>query len=425
MPGCLADRVAGSEPRARLRTTAFAVVRRQIARVRRRRNLATALRLACLAAAGALTALALSALAALRLRPLGFGIAVVVLALALAMLLLWSGRAARRGWLGRAAAPAWIDRHVGLRGRVETLSQLDGQPRAFLPLLLAQTLESLPAWRPGDVIPRLLPRLPLAALAAAATAMLAIVVLAPRLRPAPRVVVGDRRVDWVAARDAAGDTPERLLVTPGSEHVPEQAAGATAAGEPGDPGSLDGLSASLQDWLTDRLGVEDWEHGDAPPDLPPGGVRRTRAADARQSRFGDTAAPGDTKTSEEATSDEATDVDARPTTADATSDTEARIPGDGGAGAGTGTDPELFGTPRDDGTAVRDRFELAIAARVRTQPGTPRDPWSTAPTAEPDRRPTLAAGQRPETPAHRMPVPAAYETLVRRAFTHDVRPNAP
>src|SRR5262249_50203440 len=88
--------------------------------------------------------------------------------------------------------------------------------------------------------------------------------------------------------------------------------------------------------------------------------------------------------------------------------------GAGRSGAGTGTDPELFGRPHDDGTAGTGHFQLAIAARVRTRPGGPLDPSGDTPGTEPDGNPTLVRAQRPEEPAHHMAVPAAWQPLVGR-----------
>ena len=48
----------------------------------------------------------------------------------------------------------------------------------------------------------------------------------------------------------------------------------------------------------------------------------------------------------------------------------------------------------------------------------PAPPSGEPPPAADDERPALAAGQRSETPLTKMPVPPAYESLVRRLFAH-------
>jgi len=54
------------------------------------------------------------------------------------------------------------------------------------------------------------------------------------------------------------------------------------------------------------------------------------------------------------------------------------------------------------------------ADRTRGKRGT----GAAGPSADPDAQPALAAEQRRESAAHRMTVPAAYETVVREVFAH-------
>ena len=90
----------------------------------------------------------------------------------------------------------------------------------------------------------------------------------------------------------------------------------------------------------------------------------------------------------------------------------------GAAGAGTGTDPDLFGPATMPEPIGEGRFALGLAARVRTVETGPRPPSGEAPDAARDVRPTLATRQRPDAPAHRATVPAAYAPIVREAFAH-------
>jgi len=61
---------------------------------------------------------------------------------------------------------------------------------------------------------------------------------------------------------------------------------------------------------------------------------------------------------------------------------------------------------------------LSLAARRRADRTTARRAVGAAPAPDADARPELAAGQHRESAAHRMAVPAAYETVVREVFAH-------
>jgi hypothetical protein len=91
---------------------------------------------------------------------------------------------------------------------------------------------------------------------------------------------------------------------------------------------------------------------------------------------------------------------------------------DGGATAGDGAGPALYGKPDVDTGAATASFELSLAARMRALRGGDRPPGGPAPPADPDARPELAGDQRRESAAHRMAVPAAYEPVVREVFAH-------
>src|SRR5262249_15886990 len=150
----------------------------------------------------------------------------------------------------------------------------------------------------------------------------------------------------------------------------------------------DSTLATLQEWLQDTLGADEhWQTDDG--EVPPSGSRQDTTGSARQNR------------------DPSRDPMARPVAAgraghrgrggpgargparprpgngdDGTSDHDGAAPG-----AGSETDPTLYGDPHDDVTTHGDRFELAIAARVRTRPGSAEARWTDTPGADPSRRP--------------------------------------
>jgi hypothetical protein len=65
------------------------------------------------------------------------------------------------------------------------------------------------------------------------------------------------------------------------------------------------------------------------------------------------------------------------------------------------------------------RFDLPLAARVRTTGGGPRPPSGEPPPAAADARPGLATRPRRDAPILRMAVPASYEEIVRQVFARD------
>ena len=259
------------------------------------------------------------------------------------------------------------------------------------------------------------------ALAVIACSLLALVVsLAPKLRPAPpRFVVGERRMDFVRTGETAH--AERLLVTPGHEQPAPSERRRDRRRTSNAPGALADASDAVQNWLRDALGIaDDWEagteegHADAPV-----AARPTRA---REPPRGARPGPRPIRTEPAGTPARDTDGDAVRAAADTSG---ARQPGGGGTGAGDGSDAQLYGEPQDDDGddgAGADRFELAIAARVRTRRGSAMSPWTTAPGADADRNPALAGRQLVEQPAHRMPVPSGLAPIVRRAYAHATPP---
>ena len=327
-------------------------------------------------------------------------------------------RRATARWLRARDAAARIDAACGLRGRLASVLELEGRTRGPLfDLLVRQNREALPRWRPEDLVPEVVPARAFATSIVALSVLALVIVLAPKLSPPPpRVVVGDRRMDFVPAQRDTTDA-DRILVAPGVEQHPPERDGERTADEAGgdeEPGGLANLSESLQDWLQSALGVEErWEAGHDQPLPPQGGSRSRRDARTPASR---PAADTDASTGKERAAD-GDGPASRPSGADPAGAPESGG-GGGGAGAGTETDPALFGAPGDEVPAGADRFELAIAARVRTRRGGAMSPWTTAPEGDDDRHPVLAGTQRSEQPGHRMAVPASLVPLVRRLYAH-------
>jgi hypothetical protein len=359
-------------------------------------------------------------LAAIRAGRGGFVLVAIAASVGVATVSALLARRIARGWLGAATVPAHIDTARGLHGRVRSVTELAGTaPAGLFALLLRQNLDALPRWRPDDVVPEVVPARAIAGALAAISLLALVVVLAPTLRiPSPRIVVGDRHLDFVRS-DQSRDGAERLLVAPGAEQsLPESDAGGAAPEadrELGLPGGLADASGALQDWLREALGVEErWEAGEPVPES---------ASAARSAPAGSTT-PGDSPPAARPVAgghDAPGPGDAGEADGAATRHAGSEVGepgGGGGTGAGGNTDPALYGAPHDSRGASGDRFELAIAARVRTNRGAAMSPWTRAPDAEGDRRPMLSPGQRTEQPAHRMPIPAAFAPLVRRLYAH-------
>jgi hypothetical protein len=396
-------------------------VRRQVSAVRRRSNLYVVQHAIALWVAIAAATATLVVLIALRGGHGMFAIAALAGLVALGVTTARLARRVRVDWMPRRDAPARIDASRGLRGRLPSLFELDGRARGPLfALLVHQTVEAMPSWRAEDVVPDVMPIRALASALAALSALAMVVVMAPALRPAaPHVIVGNRRIDFTPT-GRTRDGADVLLVTPGTERRAPDRAGHDdeAAGERDDagaPGPLADASAalqSLQGWLQQTLGAEEsWEAGEPVPSNPgndgPRGAPRERHS-ATTAAVDDHAATG-----------AGTPTDAPGPTPQRAGGTSTEPGGGGpGAGAGSDTDPTLYGKPDDEPVTGRDRFELGIAARVRTRHGSDMGAWSDAPPADGDRHPVLASQHRSEQPGHRMPVPPAFAPLVRRLYAH-------
>jgi hypothetical protein len=394
-------------------------VLRQLRAVRRRNNLRLVQHAAAVWVAFAASAAAGVVVATLRAGGAAFLlVALLALGAVLARSLALARRVAR-DWLPAGATAAHIDTTRGLRGRVTSVTELHGTAGGDLfALLVRQNLDALPRWRAEDVIPEVVPARAFASAVAAVSLLALVIVLAPALRPPPpRIVVGDRRMDFVPSRDTP-DGAQRLLVAPGTEHPTSERDGSAAApqptDEPGMAGALADVSAALQDWLERALGVDErWEPGERLPESRRQDIRR--AARERQPGARPMTGTGDATGDAEA---RGADGNASRRAGSDRSPTEAPGGGGGGAGAGSDTDPALYGAPHDEPGAGGDRFEVAIAARVRTRRGAAMEPWTTAPDPDADRKPVLAGRQRAEQPGHRMPVPASFAPLVRRLYAH-------
>ena len=411
------------------------VVRRQIRRVRRRKNLYELQRAVYWAAAAgtgaAIVLLPLALFAPARLFAIVSSAAFAVLT---GIGLMLAGRARRR-WIGAAHAIAWIEARSRLAGRLRTLVELAPRPQGFFhPLLESEVTRDLDAWTPRRIVPRAVPR---GALATALVAIVALVVIA-RLAsfappPAPALAFSDAPL--AGERDASADDAavgERVVVAPG---VPRDDADEPAPVRDDTPSSLASFSSRLQENVRQQVWGKAWERvrdalaragtsgrGDAEGDgddaaelaandLVDAESAGTNGSGAPQRRPGVGKQPAEDDDTASGRTDAAPPEDEAETRSD-------EAGGQGGGGAGTGTAPNLFGGSSVD-TAGTGSFELALAARMRADRTRGRRGTGAAgPSADPDAQPALAADQRRETAAHRMTVPAAYETVVREVFAH-------
>jgi hypothetical protein len=397
---------------------------RQVARVRRRQNVHTAVRALCALLAVAAGVLAALLTLALAIGPGPFTAACAILSTTFLFATGWLVLRAARDWLGVKRAPRWIDRRAGLEGRLFTLLEL--RPRAadafFLPLLEEQNRRRVSQWEPQRLVPDPVPRGALAAAVVALTLFASVIALAPRLAPTPpRVGADDEPMHAVATRP--GEVP--LYTGSGGTDIGTEPAAHAPAAEPARE-----RETSLARTLQRRIREELW--GDGHTELTRRPQRKgTPSAEAEGAasesswQVADGGAPGDRRprgreeapprAQLEAAGDEGANAVARPP------ENAAGRPGaDGGgaSGAGTGTDPALYGAARGEDDTPSGRFELGIAARVRTRRAAPRPPTGETPPAAPDEHPVLGARQRIEVAVRRMMISPAYEPIVRRVFAH-------
>ena len=430
-------------------TGAVDIAQRQVRRVRRRKNLYELQRALYLTVATGAGAAAILLPLALFAPAEVFAIAAwSALLIITGIVLLLAGTAHRR-WLASHAAVVWIETRGALGGRLRTLLELAARPARtpgfFHALLVAQIGRDLETWTPRRLVPRGVPRVALAS-ALAATVLLAVVLrLASLAGPAtPNLITSD---EPGGRAGAPGDTTtgERVVVAPevpqpGGDH-PDP----TSDGAGDDDSTLTRLPSALQENVRQQVWGKAWERvrdalaragtsggGSRSPDTTTeyGDESGTDADDneeweiarapsgetTRRRRPGIGRQPAARNDEGATDATDATDADAanRPTAGNGESDD-----GEGGGGAGNGTSPgDLFGAASVAGSPANGSFELSLAARMRADRAGARRGTRSAPNPDPDARPELAANQRRESAAHRMAVPAAYETVVREVFAH-------
>jgi len=419
-------------------TGAVDVVQRQVRRVRRRKNLYEAQRALYLAiAAGTVAALILLPLALYAPTSL-FAIAAWSTFLILAGLALVLAATMRRRWVASHTVLAWIESRSALAGRLRTLLELaersEVRPGLFHALLVAEIGRDLDSWAPRRLVPRRVPRLALA------TALIVTLVLAAALRlaslaapAAPTVSFADQGIGGTRADSTTGALMgERIVVAPG---VPRDDHSAGAAD---DDSSLTRLPSALQENVRQQVWGKAWErvrdalaHAGTPSGTstePPTEYGEEDGADASEEweiarapsgELTRRRRPGVAHQQETRAESDAAGADGNGASRPEAGSGENED-GENGGGAGNSTSPgDLFAGTHVDTGPGEGSFELSLAARMRADRGAGRrGAGGTAPGADPDAKPALAAEQRRESAAHRMTVPAAYETVVREVFAH-------
>jgi hypothetical protein len=389
-------------------------IRRQVGRVRARRNGWVSQRAAYALIAVLASAATLLLLAALLLSPAAFGAALVAVVLGVGAAAVRVSAGAVRAWVRVGPSAAWVDERAGLDGRLATLLALGHRGAPFFRALLLETTGARrAAFEPHAVVPSAIPAVALGTALAALGVLGLVVRMAPALEPRPIAVAGGaggpagtptggffRRM--VAAVASPADPSSRATEPP--TNAPIASTGATSETR----GGLANLPAALQASVRRQLWGEQWARA--------GGVEtsgdratQTAAADdasARAARSSGTNGKRD---------------DGRHATPGDPQDGDPTAAGGGAAGAGTGSDPTLFGPATTDEIVGEGRFALGLAARVRSLETGPRPPTGDAPDAAPDAHPALATRQPPDAPAHRAAVPAAYAAIVRETFAHRAR----
>lgn len=455
-------------------------IERQIRQVRRRRNLRELQRglyFLTATAAGSAAALVLLALGA---DERSFAIATWTLVGAIAATGVWLARDVRRRWISSRRAAAWIDARADLGGRLTTLVALraraaprrdrgdagsdrgdtggdrddaGGDRRSFLPLLAAENVARLDRWRPRRLVRRAIPLAALAAAAAAAAALLFAVWIAPRLRPPlPEIIYSDTPMNGTEADDdGRAGMPDRVVVAPaGAPESRRRGRGAATRGDGAgtddadDDPAIARLPSELQDEIRRQFWGHEWQRAHDAIE------RAQRAAERLAARGGAAAGTRGAASDAGEAGGEPWETAGLPSERSGTrhakafgragrgrstetSDAEAEARGFGkdeertltgtgsGApapGAGNATDPNLFGAPTDLPPRGGETFELAIDAPVRARPGGTRPASGEPPPAGADTHPELTRGARPEHAIRRMPVPPAYEAIVREVFAH-------
>jgi hypothetical protein len=389
-------------------------IRRQVRRVRRRWNLFAVQRAAYGLVAATASAATLAVLTALVASSVWFVAALAALTAGLVATSVRLLRDARRAWVARARAAAWADRRAALGGRLATIVDLDDRaPEFFRPLLVASNVERLSSWTPERLVPSPMPTIALGSAIVALVLLALTIGMAPLLEPPPLATVhGGGSGAGSPIEGGLASLFRRVLAattsaTPagGEAGTPGNAAAGATGATSTEPASLADLPAAIQASIRRRLWGERWARVG---DTVPGDARaRAGAADEQIRRQAERAS---TRHGDDAVTRAAPSLDP-----EAGSDALAA---GAASGAGTGTDPDLFGPATTPDVVDEGRFALGLAARVRTVQTGPRPPSGDVPDAARDEHPTLALRQRPDAPAHRVAVPPAYATIVRDAFTH-------
>jgi hypothetical protein len=407
--------------------TAVDAILRQLSRVRRRRvvyGLQRALYVLLAAASGAAAVVMTLALVA---GPWAFVAGTAAAAASFVVAATFSVLAAWRALDTTGRVASSVDRGTGLSGRLTTLVELG--PRrpvpAFLPLLVEENVQRLAAWTPSRVVPRPVPVAALAVALVAIAGVLLVAGLGPRLAPGVVEIVETdtplRPVDlgWGGAKGG------RLVLAPAAE----PRAGATEPQSTFARGREEGTPAapSLQERIRRRLWGSAWERirqearvarRAAAPSGELGADARRGTGPAGTAARRRTPGPGPEHADRPPDTGGAAGHSSpgRARTARTGPQGDARG-GDGAPGAGTGTSPDLYGNPTAPHTR-EEPFELALDAPAQGDQPAPRPPSGETPPAAADEHPRLAAGQRPEAAVPRVPVPAAYEAIVRALFAH-------
>ena len=412
-------------------------VARLVRRARWRRNVLELQRALYLVVAIVAGGTALLLLAALRAGLLGFTLVAVGVAAAALSGVVFAGRRLHRAWLRPGAAALWADDRAGLEGRLATLVELrargaDPERTFFLPLLTAQIEERSDTLAPERLTPETVPPGALGAALAAITACLLLFAVAPLLAPRmPQIDLrnGPLRLARVAGlpRDA-----DRVTTTPWSARVDggEPSTGRGAAAPGGDGGSsslLERLAAGVQEQIRAGLWGQEWDRiRDALAR-----AERQRAARQRDEEHATRDEPGEgwERARAEAAGNGTAVEDARGDDETGRRAAAGAVEHDGGGeagpGAGTDTDPNLFGAASASADGSGETFDLAIVARVRAHRAAARPPTGPAPAAAPDNRPGLATRQRPEAAIPKVVVPPAYEALLHDIYARQTAPAGP
>ncbi len=413
-------------------TGAAETVQRQLRQVRRRQNLYQLQRtlfllLAALAAA-ATTLLSCALWTAASTFAIALGAIAALLAAVIASLL----AGLRRRWLALAETAVWIEHHGGLAGRLRTLAELadrgnDGASALFLPLLLEENLRRLTLWTPARLVPRRLPRMPLAAAVGSVGSLLIALLLGRTLCLDARApVAGERAIDTARGAGAAREAPNELVLAQAEPQNPTPGMSgnthAPTAGEPAPP-----ALARLPEEVQERVRRALWGEGSRTrePRVTSGSPARPEAGEGGGTwALADLAAQG--TRSEDSAGTGSGAAATSPQTGGGRNEPRARSGpeasgGAGTAGAGNDSDPDLFGRASENDVRGSASFEVALGARLRTLPGETGARTGEAPPLAPDSRPVLAARQRGAAAGHRMLVPPGYEDIVRTVFAHRPR----